>query len=87
MTKEERFRVTVRSYARQLIESGADRMQGYIIDDISRRTEKTFLNRYIKELSRDIPTYKDLGISSEQRILLLEKALQVCNDRLEVLNK
>lgn len=85
MTKEKHYRITIRSYAKQLVESGCDSMSGYIIEDITARTEKTFLNRYIKELERDIPTYKEMKFE-EKKIELMEKALKVCNDRLNFLN-
>lgn len=85
MGKEQKYQVTIRSHARQCLESGADTMTCYVLDDITSRTEKTFINRYIKTLVREIEDLKYFNMMD--RVPLLEKTLQICKDRLRVLSK
>ena len=83
MTKEKEYQIKIRSYAKECLESGADSCT-YAVIEISRRTEKTFLNRYIKTLTNEIADLKSFNMMD--RIPLLEKSLQICNDRLELLS-
>ena len=89
MTKREKFEIEVRSIAKQMIELQKQfpdenvTYTRYIMDDLTERTEKTFLNELTKKLEREIKVDKSLNMPSE----IHEAMLKVAKSRLKTIIK
>ena len=89
MTKREQFKTELYSIASEcLAHEQEDKINttytGYILNTLTERTEKMFINELIPRLERNIKTDSKLGIE-QKYIDIQNKELQICNDRLKII--
>lgn len=80
MTKLERYETEVRKIARQI---EGNRYTRVVLEDITSRTEKGFINKLIKKYDSDIKAKTRIEMDATKE----QKLVSILNSRMETLNK